>query len=174
MKKIIYFLGIALIVSSLSACFKMSVAANKKNGAPTTYILVRHAEKKSNDRDADLNSKGFTRARSLANMLRDVDIDAIYSSDYKRTLQTVSFVSDNERSSVKIYDPKNLKALIAEVEDRYAGKTVLIVGHSNTTPQLANLLVGTKYNSFDEWDYDNFFVIESYGEGKGKALWLKY
>lgn len=174
MKKIYSFLVLVLIFNLLSSCATQPKSTSQSAQLMTTYILVRHAEKVKGVRDPDLTSEGEERAKTLEYLLRNVKLDAIYSSDYKRTQQTALPVSKAKSIKVQSYDPRDLEGLIAEVEKKYAGKTVLIVGHSNTTPALASLLTTDKYAAFDESIYDNFFIINRFENGKGKAFLLKF
>lgn len=174
MKKLNSIFILLLMLNLLSSC-----ATQQKTNIPslskmTTYILVRHAEKLKDVKNPDLTKEGLERAKSLAYLLKDVKIDVIYSSDYKRTQQTALPIAEAKKMKVQSYDPRNLEDLIGDIEKKYVGKTVLIIGHSNTTPALAKLLTGTNYTSFDESIYDNFFIVNVLEKGKGKAFLLKF
>ena len=57
----------------------------------TTYYFIRHADKvlaNKKDRDPDLTKKGYARAQNWAKVLSDVKYDMVYSSNYKRTIET--------------------------------------------------------------------------------------
>ena len=57
--------------------------------------------------------------------------------------------------------------------DKESGGTVLISGHSNTTPMLVNRLIGKeRYQQFDESDYDNLFIVMATEVGNGTVLKL--
>ncbi len=127
---------------------------------PTTIILVRHAEKAGNDpRDPDLSEAGLTRAKRLAELLSDVQIDELYSTPLKRTRQTLQFVAAQRGKETMDYDPRNLKGLADALQSK-PGKTILVAGHSNTTPTLANLLLGKdKYQQLPESEYGKIWFI---------------
>ena len=125
-----------------------------KEPAVTTYYLIRHAEKDRSDksnRNPHLTKKGLARADNWAKFFKDVKFDAVYSTDYNRTRETVLPTAKANDLELKFYDPRDidLKAFLKETK----GKTVLIVGHSNTTPFFANNLVGEK--SYDMMADDN-------------------
>lgn len=174
MKKLTYIFAFFLLTSLFSSCKTQQQTSSQEANEITTYILVRHAEKVKGVKDPDLTKEGLERAKSLAYLLRDVELAAIYSSDYKRTQQTALPTSEAKKIKTQSYDPRNLEDLMAEVSEKYVGKTVLIVGHSNTTPALAKLLTGTNYISFDESIYDNFFIVNVVKKGNAKAFLLKY
>lgn len=160
----------------LFICFSAGVpSVDAQSPETTTFILVRHAEKIDDETDdPPLNKMGKERAAALAEHLSETNITAIYSTDYKRTLQTVQAIADAKGLEIKWYDPfgeEQLQKIIAE----NAGGTVLISGHSNTTPFLVNQLIGQdRYKPLDENDYDNLFIVTAYAVGKGKAVKLTF
>lgn len=142
----------------------------------TTFILVRHAEK-ANDgtKDPDLTIEGKVRAQHLLKLLDKADISAIYSTDFKRTRNTVAPLAKNRNVDIQIYEWENPKALLTKIVESNIGGTVVISGHSNTTPILANLLLGTnKLEPFKEDDYGNIIIINTSKIGEGKLLLLRY
>ncbi|HHV29302.1 histidine phosphatase family protein [Acetivibrio mesophilus] len=67
----------------------------------TRVIFVRHAEAEGNFNrvfhgwtDSCITEKGHLQAQRVAERLKDVDIDVIYSSSLKRTLQTAQYIAD--------------------------------------------------------------------------------
>ncbi len=61
---------------------------------------------------------------------------------------------------ISIYDPKNLNQF-AELLTSGKLKRIVVVGHSNTTPALANLLIKQdKYKILDESEYDKIWIIK--------------
>jgi 2,3-bisphosphoglycerate-dependent phosphoglycerate mutase len=126
----------------------------------TTFILVRHAEKADDGTtDPDLKPEGIERARRLGSLLKNTSIDAIYSTKYKRTKNTVSVLAGEKGLDVQVYEsvkPEFIDELLA----RYSGKTILVGGHSNTTPQIANLLLGKEeFKTFPDSEYGNILII---------------
>jgi broad specificity phosphatase PhoE len=141
----------------------------------TTVILVRHAEKADDGTsDPPLNEKGKKRARDLASMLSKTEISAIYSTDYKRTRQTMMPLARQKGLEINTYDPTE-SAFVDSLIAQHKGGTVLISGHSNTTPEVANLLLDkNRFKPFDESDYGNIFIITLEDIGKGEVVHLRY
>ncbi len=136
----------------------------------TTLIMVRHAEKMDDGtRDPSLNDAGVERAERLANLLQeDFEVSAVYSTPYKRTQETAKPLADLIGSEIQHYDPRDPQGFIGFLMDSKKGKTVLIVGHSNTTPALVNLALGEdKYEQLDESAYGNIFIVSI--DEKGEA-----
>ena len=107
----------------------------------TTYYLIRHAEKDRTTTDnPGLITKGKDRAIKWATYFEDIPLDAVYSTDYNRTKETAAPTAKNKSLTVQLYNADNLYD--AKFQEVTKGKTVLVVGHSNTTPAFANTIVG--------------------------------
>lgn len=142
----------------------------------TTFILVRHAEKSvEGGRDPELSSEGAHRAEALAALFAKTSVDAVYATDYKRTRNTVGPLAQARNLTVNTY--ASMKATDLErLLTQHAGGTIVMAGHSNTIPGIANTLVGEKkFEQFSEDDYGNILVISVTSVGKvAKVLWLRY
>jgi len=115
------------------------------------------------------------RARQLADLLEAVPLDAVFSTKFRRTELTADPVAVSKGLPVMDYDPSDLPAFAKTLQKEYQGKTVLVVGHSNTTPTLAGLLDGTQsYPAFDESEYGNIMMVTLPIVGKHKTMCLKY
>jgi broad specificity phosphatase PhoE len=101
----------------------------------TNIYVVRHAEKdKSDPSDMDpiLTREGLQRAKDLDTLLKKEKIAGIFSTDLKRTRETAKPLSLRTGLRIITYNPKESAALVKMVKKEFTGKTVLIVGHSNT------------------------------------------
>jgi len=126
----------------------------------TTYYFIRHSEKNRAVRtnNPDLLQKGQSRAENWANYFKDVSFDAIYSTNFNRTKQTASPTAKQNNLKLIIYKPSKLDydAFMAETK----GKTVLIVGHSDTTPQFVNTIIGEdKYSPINDRVNSKLFIV---------------
>lgn len=140
----------------------------------STFILVRHAEKQMGDKPA-LTDDGTARAERLAFMLERVDLNAVYSTRTKRTRGTARPTAISHKLNVRDYDPQQLQDFARDLKRLYRGKTVLVVGHSNTTPALANYLAGTdRFPRFNELDYTNYYVVTIPRIGEPRVLKMRY
>lgn len=144
--------------------------------AQTTFILVRHAEKADDGtRNPPLNEEGITRAANLAEMLANQEVTALYSTPFKRTQETLQPIAKMKGIEVMDYDPYAKGEWLTELASKHADGTVVISGHSNTIPSLANALLGTEtFSQFDEKDYANLIIIVANEVGKGKLVRLKF
>ncbi len=141
-----------------------------------TIFLVRHAEKCTEPaRDPDLTEFGKQRAQALVRVLMDVELDAIYSTPFKRTLNTARPVA--QMHGVKIIEtPAESGFMEAMVKRIKAGEAhnILISGHSNTTPAVVNLLGGTAYENLDESEYDRLYIVVLQEDGSASVSILRY
>lgn len=143
----------------------------------TTFILIRHAEKamEQSTNDPDLAPAGKKRAQRLADLLNEGEVNAIYSTPFKRTRQTVEPLAVKKGLTILDYEI-NKEEEIDKMITAHAGGTVVVVGHSNTIPWMANTLLGVqKYHPWEDGDYDNVWVITLVDKGKSaKLVWLNY
>ncbi len=130
--------------------------------AVSTYYLIRHAEKirsNSDDIDPELSQKGLGRAMHWAEILSDVELDAIYSTDFERTTMTAAPTSVKQEVTVQYYDSYNFDIEQFQIDN--LGKNVLIVGHSDSTPDFVNKLLGeNKYADMDDYDNGSLFIVQ--------------
>lgn len=159
-----FILSFFLIVASLTTYSQQT----------TTFILVRHAEKADDGtRDPALSEAGNARAQNLLKALNKTSINAIYSTNYKRTRQTVTPLATEKKLEILTYDGLKMEQIDQMLTD-HAGGTILVVGHSNTVPAVANYLSGQTYKNFDDSEYGNLIIVTLTEKGKGKVTWLTY
>ncbi|MDT0557456.1 nuclear transport factor 2 family protein [Ichthyenterobacterium sp. W332] len=132
----------------------------------TTYYFIRHAEKDRSDktnRNPHLTKEGLERAEHWAKIFSNVKFDLVYSTDYNRTKETALPTAKQNNVEISLYDPRKLdgKAFM----ETNKGKTVLVVGHSNTTPMFANAVLGEKkYKLINDSSNGNVYIIKVLGD----------
>ncbi|WP_040280001.1 SixA phosphatase family protein [Psychroserpens damuponensis] len=147
---------------SLTTCSQKSSNTTASNEAETTtYYFIRHAEKDRTDatnKNPNLNESGLKRADKWANYFKDIKLDAIYSTHYNRTQQTAQPTANAKKLDILDYDPRALYT--TDFAKATKGKTVLVVGHSNTTPAFVNMVLGhDKYKDIDDNDNSQLFMV---------------
>ena len=161
MKKILLLL--VFVFSSLISCTQEET---------TTYYLIRHAEKDRTDKtneNPNLNEKGLERAKKWAEYFKDINFDAVYSTNYNRTMQTAIPTAESKKLNIKNYDPKKMYNVLFKSATQ--GKTVLVVGHSNTTPVFANKILGEKkYKNMDDKDNSSLYIVTITGNKKTSRI----
>ncbi len=125
-------------------------------------------------KDPDLTEAGKQRANRLEQLFHAARIDAIYSTNYRRTKSTIAPLATTKSLPIADYDPSTNNYLDT-ILSKYPGGTIVISGHSNTVPAAANYLLGrAEFKDFADDEYGNILVVEVQSKGKAKILWLKY
>jgi broad specificity phosphatase PhoE len=136
--------------------------------AQQTVFLVRHAERADSGAgvattsmtmgaDPDLSEAGRARAESLAAMLKDATLTAIIATEYKRTQQTAAPLAKALGVTVTTIKANEPAEVIKAV--KAATGNVLIVGHSNTMPDIIKALGAPPPAAIADNEYDNLFVL---------------
>ena len=140
----------------------------------TTYYFIRHAEKVRIDKTDDnpaLNYDGIKRANNWKETFSTVKLDAVYSTDYKRTQLTAAPTADSKNLPVLLYDSSDMYS--ASFQHETKGKSVLVVGHSNTTNVFANKVLGLEqYKQINDQNNSNLYIVTLTGE-KASSVLLK-
>lgn len=153
-----------------------SIELDNEVGSKVIY-LVRHAEKDTLPKgNPILTPKGYERSFRLSEILKKTRLDAIYSTLYNRTMHTVDSLGSAKGIPTNIYQPKDLKQLGIDLTESKDLNKVIIAGHSNTTPAMANVLMDSMMidAGFLESDYDNFLVVNLLSNGEKKLYQLRY
>ena len=163
-----------LILIALVALFAFPSCAQKseKKEEVSTYYLIRHAEKDRSDstnRNPNLTEEGLQRAENWAEHFKNVKFDAVYSTDYNRTKETAIPTAEANKVELQFYNPSDMQ--IEEFMTKTKGKTVLIVGHSNTTPLFTNGLLGEeKYEDISDDNNSNLYIVTVTKDSKSSEL----
>ena len=140
----------------------------------TTYYLIRHAEKlriDKTDKNPNLNFNGYKRAEAWKDVFSDVPFDAIYSTDYNRTKLTAKPTATSKNLPILLYNPNTMYS--EAFQNNTKGKTVLVVGHSNTTNVFANKILGIeKYKEIKDNNNSNLYIV-TISDGKISSILLK-
>jgi len=127
----------------------------------STFYLIRHAEKirvDSAESNPDLNEKGLIRAERWKNYFLYKDVTKIYSTNYKRTYNTVKPLASEKNIEIFFYSPSDIE--YDEFIKSNIGDTTLVVGHSNTIPGFVNELIDYEYyQQIDDFNNSNLYVV---------------
>ncbi len=151
----------------------LMVLATASLAAAQTVLIVRHAERADAARtepgsgaeprqemmasDPELSTAGRARAEALASILKDAGVTEIFATEYKRTQQTAAPLAKQLAVAVQTVPANDTAALVGRLKS--AKGNVLVVGHSNTVPDIIKGLgIGTPV-AIAEADYDNLFVV---------------
>jgi broad specificity phosphatase PhoE len=173
---------VLLLVIAAAVC-AASPSAQSPNAPVTTVVIVRHAEAVPNaGNDPVLSDAGVARANALAAALKDAGVAAVFTTQYQRTALTGQPVAAAANVAVAkatiAGGPAGLdsyvKQTVADVLAKYAGRTVVIVGHSNTVPALVKGFTGADVGEIAHDSYDQMFVISTSAAGAGRVVRARY
>jgi broad specificity phosphatase PhoE len=164
----------AVFVAALVSLFIYRTATTT-----TIVILARHAEKDvSSIQDPPLSAEGEQRAERLAQMFgRGTGvgkIDAIYVSDARRTQQTAAPLAERLGKQAIVVPAADTKGLASRVMHEHEGDSVLIVGHSNTVPELIHELGDIDVPPIGDDEYDTLYVLSIPSFGHASLLRMAY
>lgn len=168
------FLATMFAISAFAQSAAAPISGSASAAEPLVVFLVRHGEKLDKTKDPQLSSAGRARAAELANTLRDADIQHVHSSNYARTRDTAAPAAKEFGTTVQYYDPRKLPLLVEKLLT--TGGRHLVVGHSNTTPELVNLLGGQATPDIDEaTEYDRLYIVTlDQTSGSSSSVLLRY
>lgn len=146
--------------------------------ATTVVVVVRHADVESpTDADPILSVDGRERAARLAKMLSQArpvrGIDAIFSSEFRRTQQTATPLSETLALPINVVPAATWSALPRKIKREHHGEYVLVVGSSNTIPALIANLSGEQVALRDD-EYDALFIVFVPQFSKPKVVRIRY
>ncbi|MBT4905176.1 MAG: histidine phosphatase family protein [Flavobacteriaceae bacterium] len=138
----------------------------------TTYYLIRHAEKDRSDKtnsNPELTDLGHQRALRWSSVFENVTFDAVYSTNYLRTIATAKPTASAKGLEIQFYNPRELYS--KDFQKETLGKTVLVVGHSNTTPQFVNAILGIdRYTDIQDNNNANLYIVTGIKEETTSVL----
>ena len=174
---------VALLISATMLSFPSFAQDDFK---PQTVFLIRHAERENEPRqDPPLKPEGVARSQELVRLLAASNIKTIITSQFTRTKKTAEPLATKLGLSATVItlksNPSNPRQ-IAEESTREVvnkvlerpGENVLVVGHSNSIPDVIKMLGGDVVPTIDEQKFNDLFVVTVYAKGKAKVAHLKY
>lgn len=166
-------LAAALVPGALLA---QPVTKSELAAGPTTVILVRHAERAAEPAgDPGLTPAGEQRAQALAAALKDAGVGAIVTTQFQRTRLTAKPLAEALGVGAEVIEARGAmhpQEVARAVLARHAGKTVVVVGHSNTVPAIAAALGAPSPDAITDATYDNLFIV-TVPAGGGTATIVK-
>jgi broad specificity phosphatase PhoE len=127
-----------------------------KQPGPDFYVM-RHLHTPAGANDPDLTAEGQRQAQLLANWFTGEPPAVIFVSDTKRARQTAAPLAAKLGLEPQVYDPRNTPTLIAEVLK--SPNPALIVGHSNTVPEIVAALGGARPAPLTHEDFGDIWHV---------------
>ena len=149
------------------------------SAADTVVLVVRHAEKAGPSGDVPLSPAGELRALALVSVARQAGVTGIITTQFRRTRQTAAPMAESLGIVPQVVEATgaasgHARAVADTIRARYAGKTVLVVGHSNTIPAIVAALGAPPFPDLCDEEYDNLFMVVVSSEGGTRLVLAKY
>ena len=154
------------LLAVCAAGFSLTLPAQgRPDVAATTVILVRHGERADDGSpDPGLSQAGEARARALAEALAGSRPAGIVTTQYRRTRLTAAptavahglepvIVATSGGTAVHV------RAVADTVLARFSGRTVLVVGHSNTVGGIVAALGGPRLPDLCDTEFSTMLVL---------------
>jgi phosphohistidine phosphatase SixA len=154
MRRWLVMLGAMISVAGSAAGPVASIAQ-----AQEAVYLVRHAERLDDSKDSALSVDGKARAARLADILRDAGITAIFATEYQRTAETARPLAVRLGIQVQQVAAGQTSALVGRIKAAGPTARILVVGHSDTVPELLQLMGHPVKLVIAKGEYDNLFVV---------------
>jgi broad specificity phosphatase PhoE len=160
-------LSVAMLLSSILFAAGCATSPPPDDGG-VLFIVVRHAEKAKDDPDnPSLSTTGQTRAAALAQRLADQPLSAVYATEFRRTQQTAQPTASAHGLPVSAYYAKGAaNETAARWKQQHARGAVLVVGHSNTVPDLVAALCACSVAPMDDTEYDRLSLVRIDARGE--------
>jgi len=152
---------IPLLIGLFLFALTGDVFAQKKT---ITVVIFRHADKEpaveGDETEPDISIEGQKRAVRLVKILEKYKPARLFSTNYPRTIQTVTPLSRIKNLPPEFYEPGNLNELVEKILSSGKQRRIAVVGHNSTAFQLANLLLKeSKYTMPEDSDYGKIWII---------------
>lgn len=166
------------VVALLGLCMAAAtfIACSQDTAPLSTVILVRHAEKADDGDDPDLTEAGRARAKALAYTLGELEIKAVYATQYMRTQETARPLAESIGLDVTVIEAASDYAseMSSLILTEHTGEIVVVVSHSNTVPAIIDALGAGPAPAIAENEYDDLFVVTIAPDGRSNMLSLRY
>ncbi|MGH3879364.1 MAG: phosphoglycerate mutase family protein [Actinophytocola sp.] len=139
-----------------------------------TVLFTRHADidLPPTSSDPELNAAGAARAEELAHVVHTAQVASVFTSTLRRTKLTAAPPAARLGLRPAVAPPA--AELARRVLAGELGAVVLVVGHSNTVPEMIAALGVTAPPTIGEREFDNLFVVTVADSGEASSLALKY
>lgn len=141
---------------------RVAVAAPAAPAEVTRVFLARHAERMIIPGEADppLTAAGMRRSALLGRVLRSANVATVFSTPFLRCRATAESVAVATGAPVEVMHSDSSAALARAVRERFRGRTVVIVGHSDSLPNVAAELGWEGTEALKPWSYEDLGLLE--------------
>ena len=165
------------LVIALQATASVTAAAPAAPAAEVTRVfLARHAERMEipGDNDPPLTFAGRRRAAALGRLLRSANVATVFATQFLRSRATAESVGVATGAPVEVMHSDSSATLARMVRTRFHGRTVVIVGHSDSLPNVVAELGWEGAEATKPWSYEDLGLLELRGDEPPQFVHLHY
>ncbi|WP_267176069.1 winged helix-turn-helix domain-containing protein [Marinicella marina] len=154
------------------AAIKAAKIAKESESDVTQIYILRHTEKTDDfAEDPLLSERGIERAKYWKKVLQHIEFDRVFTTDFKRNIMTAELIADASTVQPDLYYPMSFDVL--KFINQIRGQKVLVIGHSNTIPDMVNRLIDeTKYPPMSHENYNILYVVNINKDGATSSSML--
>jgi phosphohistidine phosphatase SixA len=142
--------------------------------AQEAVYIVRHAERLDQSNDSPLSPEGIARANRLREMLRSAGLTHVFTSGFRRTIDTAKPAADALHLVLKPMQVATGPVVAAALAALGPHDRALVVGHSNTVPDILRALKVATPITIDDAEYDNLFIVVTQKDAPPLLLRLRF
>ena len=158
--------------AAVMALFVLALA--EPASAQKAVFVVRHAERADQTSNSPLSAEGRSRAESLARLLKDAGVSGIFVSQFQRTAQTAQPLASMLGVTPTVVPAAGTSVLVEEIRAVDAGKSAVVVGHSDTVPAILKALGCVEEVTVNTDEFDRLFIVIPGAGPKPVLLELHY
>lgn len=145
--------------------------AKESDSNVTQIYILRHTEKEDDSEDPMLSAEGINRANYWKKVLQHTDFSKVFTTDFKRNIQTANIISEESTVQPDLYYPMSFDVM--KFINQIRGQKVLVIGHSNTIPDMVNRLIDeTKYPPMSHENYNIMYIVNINENGETSSSML--
>jgi broad specificity phosphatase PhoE len=160
--------------------FVLATTAAAQGAGDQIVFIVRHAERADSGtarggsmaEDPPLSAAGKARAQRLATILGAADVKQIFTTTFQRTRQTAAPLATARHIDIDTSASSTADGLVDRL--RKSEGASLVVGHSNTIPEILGKLGVTETVTIPEQEFNNLFIVVLRASGAPTFVKLKY
>lgn len=156
----------------VTAAMVLATIVSLPASAQEAVYIIRHAEKETSDADPRLTDPGRERAVKWADMLRLADLDAVITSDARRTRETGGIVAGRLDLPQKELPADDVSGVIDLIQFDHEEDTVLVVGHAETIPRILSGLGVQTSVDISQDEFANLFIVTAGDGGEPRMIRL--
>jgi broad specificity phosphatase PhoE len=138
-------------------------------------FISRHGERISRTDDASkLSKEGLRRAKALSRLLASVPLKAVYCTEYDLSRQTAEPSASDHGLKPVVMPYEDVQGLAKLLHALPPSADVLVIGHSDTIPELLTALGAKDKVEIRALDFGNLFIVAPSTTGDARVHRLHY